>query len=228
MLRPRDWQLLLREPPGWCLVGGPLWRTRGVPIAPRPTVGYVPPVNFVTTDLPGVLVIEPQVHQDDRGFFFETYHAGKYAEGGVPLPFVQDNHSKSLKGTLRGLHAQWRKPQGKLVRCLDGAIWDVAVDMRKGSPTRAQWFGVELTSKNFKQIYVPPGFLHAFVVLSDTAEVEYKCTDLYDPGGELGVAWNDPEIGIEWPVDEPLLSGKDAQAPNLADVPSEMLPDYPG
>ena len=183
-------------------------------------------MNFVTTDLPGVVVIEPVVHQDDRGFFLETYHAEKYAEGGVALPFVQDNHSRSVKGTLRGLHAQWRRPQGKLVRCLDGSIWDVAVDMRKGSPTWSQWFGVELTSDNFKQIYVAPGFLHAFVVLSDTAEVEYKCTDLYDPGGEIGVAWDDPEIGIKWPVAEPVLSGKDADAPRLSEIPADKLPDF--
>jgi dTDP-4-dehydrorhamnose 3,5-epimerase len=183
-------------------------------------------VNFVATDLQGVFVIEPVVHRDDRGFFFETYHSEKFAEVGLTLPFVQDNHSKSGKGTLRGLHAQWRRPQGKLVRCLDGSIWDVAIDMRRGSPTWARWFGVELTSENFKQIYVPPGFLHAFVVLSDTAEVEYKCTDVYDPGGELGVAWNDPEIGIEWPVDEPVLSEKDASAPLLSEVPQEHLPEF--
>jgi len=194
----------------------------------RPTAGHVPTVNFVPTDLQGVFVIEPVVHRDDRGFFVETYHSAKYAEAGLTLPFVQDNHSKSSKGTLRGLHAQWRRPQGKLVRCLDGAIWDVAIDMRRGSPTWARWFGVELTSENFKQIYVPPVFLHAFVVLSETAEVEYKCTDLYDPGGELGVAWNDPEIGIDWPIDEPVLSEKDATAPLLSEVPQERLPEYTG
>lgn len=185
-------------------------------------------MNVQTTDLDGVLVLEPVVHRDDRGFFLETYHADKYRDAGVPLAFVQDNHSRSVRGTLRGLHAQWRKPQGKLVRCLDGAIWDVAVDMRRGSPTWARWFGVELTSDNFKQIYVPPGFLHGFVVLSETAEVEYKCTDVYDPGGELGVAWDDPEIGIEWPLDQPLLSGKDQAAPRLGEVPAEQLPSYAG
>lgn len=185
-------------------------------------------MNVQTTALDGVLVLQPVVHRDDRGFFLETYHADKYREAGVALPFVQDNHSRSVRGTLRGLHAQWRRPQGKLVRCLDGAIWDVAVDMRVGSPTRTEWFGVELTSENHRQIYVPPGFLHGFLVLSETAEVEYKCTDVYDPGGELGVAWDDPEIGIEWPLAEPLLSGKDAAAPRLAEVPTEQLPVYAG
>jgi len=183
-------------------------------------------VNFTETKLDGVVIIEPDVHRDPRGFFLETYHAGKYAEGGIEAPFVQDNHSRSTRGTLRGLHAQWRRPQGKLVRCLQGRIWDVAADMRRGSPTWAQWVGVELTDDNFRQIYVPPGFLHAFVVLSETAEVEYKCTDFYDPGGELGVLWNDPEIGIEWPLAEPLLSDKDRGAPRLSDVPADKLPDY--
>ena len=185
-------------------------------------------LEFQRTKLDGVIVVEPDVHRDDRGFFLETFHVGKYAEGGIALPFVQDNHSRSQRGTLRGLHAQWRKPQGKLVRALSGAIWDVAVDMRVGSPTFSEWVGVELTSDNFKQIYVPPGFLHAFVVVSEVAEVEYKCTDLYDPGGELGVRWNDPGIGIEWPLAEPLLSGKDAEAPCLSEVDPELLPKYAG
>lgn len=185
-------------------------------------------MEFRTTDLPGVIVIEPQVHRDDRGFFLETYHAGKYAAGGVDAVFVQDNHSKSVRGTLRGLHAQWRRPQGKLVRCLQGAIWDVAVDPRVGSPTYRHWVSAELTSDNFHQIYVPPGYLHGFVVLSEVAEVEYKCTDLYDPGGEVGVRWNDPAIGVAWPIAEPVLSGKDAVAPLLSEVPAEKLPVWSG
>lgn len=184
-------------------------------------------MEFHRTKLDGVIIVEPDVHRDDRGFFLETYHAGKYEEAGIALPFVQDNHSRSVKGTLRGLHAQWRRPQGKLVRVLEGAIFDVAADMRVGSPTHGEWVAVELSSDNFKQIYVPPGFLHGFVVVSDVAEVEYKCTDLYDPGGEVGVRWDDPAIGIEWPLAEPLLSGKDAQAPMLADVEAEKLPAYP-
>lgn len=187
-------------------------------------------MKFIGTRLPGVTLIEPVVHRDDRGFFLETYHAGKFAEGGVDVRFVQDNHSRSVRGTLRGLHAQWRRPQGKLVRCLSGTIWDVAVDMRRGSPTWARWTGVELSSENFRMLYVPPGFLHGFVVLSPEAEVEYKCTDLYDPGGEMGVIWNDPDIGVEWPLpaDEVLLSGKDAAAPRLKDLAPERLPDYRG
>lgn len=187
-------------------------------------------MNFLPTELPGVLIIEPAVHQDDRGFFLETYHREKFAAAGLDATFVQDNHSKSVQGTLRGLHAQWRKPQGKLVRCLAGSIWDVAVDIRTGSPTRGRWFGVDITAENFRQIYVPPGFLHAFVVTSETAEVEYKCTDVYDPGYELGVAWNDPDIGIEWPIAEPVLSGKDTAAPKLSELDPAHLPslaDWP-
>ena len=184
-------------------------------------------MKFVETELPGVILVEPQVHRDDRGFFLETYHVEKFAAGGIDGRFVQDNHSKSQRGTLRGLHAQWRKPQGKLVRCLDGEIWDVAVDVRKGSPTFGRWVGVTLSSDDFRQLWVPPGFLHGFVVTSETAEVEYKCTDVYDPGFELGVLWNDPDIGIAWPVAEPILSGKDAAAPRLAEV-QDRLADYTG
>ena len=184
-------------------------------------------MKFTPTDLPGVLVVEPVVHRDARGFFLETYHAGKYAAGGIALPFVQDNHSASQRGTLRGLHAQWRRPQGKLVRVLFGEIFDVAVDARRGSPTFGRWTGVHLSHDNFRQLWVPAGFLHGFCVLSERAEVEYKCTDLYDPGGELGVAWNDPDIGIRWPVAEPTLSAKDAAAPRLREV-GEKLPRWEG
>jgi dTDP-4-dehydrorhamnose 3,5-epimerase len=181
-------------------------------------------VNVLPTKLSGVLVVEPDVHRDERGFFLESYHADKYRAAGIALDFVQDNHSRSTRGTLRGLHAQWRRPQGKLVRVLSGEIWDVAVDVRKRSPTFGQWVGVTLDSERHRQIWVPPGFVHGFCVTSDTAEVEYKCTDVYDPGGELGVRWNDPRIGIEWPVAEPVLSRKDAEAPLLADV-LDLLPD---
>ncbi len=182
-------------------------------------------MNFTETELPGVILLEPVVHRDDRGFFLETYHAEKFREAGISLPFVQDNHSKSCRGTLRGLHSQWRKPQGKLVRALEGEIWDVAVDVRRGSPHFKRWVGVSLSAENFRQLYVPPGFLHAFIVISETAQVEYKCTDVYDPGYELGVAWNDPDISIEWPLAEPVLSGKDASAPRLAEV-MDQLPTY--
>ncbi len=185
-------------------------------------------MNVTTTKLDGVVFIEPRVFQDDRGFFLETYRADRYEEAGIALPFVQDNHSRSVRGTLRGLHAQWRKPQGKLVRCLQGEIFDVAVDMRRGSPTHGEWVGVTLTSDNFKQIYVPPGYLHGFVVVSEVAEVEYKCTDLYDPGYEVGVRWDDPAIGIDWPVKDVILSEKDAAAPLLADLPDEHVPVHAG
>ena len=182
-------------------------------------------MEFRKTPLDGVLVIRPDVHGDHRGFFLETYHMEKYAEGGLDVRFVQDNHSKSARGTLRGLHAQLRRPQGKLVRAVEGAVFDVAVDVRRGSPTFGQWYGETLTADNFLQLYVPTGFVHGFYVLSDVAQVEYKCTDLYDPGGELSVLWNDPDIGIEWPLDgEPLLSKKDAEGLLLKDVAN--LPVY--
>lgn len=184
-------------------------------------------MKFTPTDLPGVLVVEPVVHRDARGFFLETYHAGKFREGGIAAAFVQDNHSASQRGTLRGLHAQWRRPQGKLVRVLFGEIFDVAVDARRGSPSFGRWTGVNLSHDNFRQLWVPAGFLHGFCVLSERAEVEYKCTDLYDPGGELGVAWNDPDIGIRWPVAEPILSPKDAAAPRLREVDGQ-LPRWEG
>jgi len=182
------------------------------------------PAKFIKTKLPGVLVIEPDVFRDPRGFFLETYHRDKYRQGGIEQEFVQDNHSRSTRNTLRGLHAQWRKPQGKLVRVLAGSIWDVAVDARKGSPTYLQWVGVTLSSENNHQIWVPPGFLHGFCVTSDAAEVEYKVTDLYDPGGELGVIWNDPDIGIEWPVSDPVLSSRDAGSPRVRDVLDKLAP----
>jgi len=184
-------------------------------------------VKFTPTKLPEVLLVQPDVHRDARGFFLESFHAGKYREAGIEGAFVQDNHSASTRGTLRGLHAQWRKPQGKLVRVLQGEIWDVAVDARLGSPRFGQWVGVALSSENHHQLWVPAGFIHGFCVTSERAEVEYKCTDLYDPGGELGVIWNDPDIGIEWPVREPVLSGKDAAAPRLKDV-TEKLTRFPG
>lgn len=185
-------------------------------------------MKFHQTSLPGVLLVEPRVHGDARGFFLETYHRDKYREGGLDATFVQDNHSRSKKGTLRGLHGQDRKPQGKLVRCVEGAIFDVAVDIRRGSPTFGQWVGEMLTAENFRQLYVPPDFLHGFYVTSESAQVEYKCTDVYDPGHELSVIWNDPEIGIEWPLDgDPLLSGKDAEAPRLSEI-LDRLPRYDG
>lgn len=179
-------------------------------------------MKFLPTELPEVLLIEPDVYTDSRGFFLESYHAQKYREGGIRLSFVQDNHSFSLKGTIRGLHAQLRRPQGKLLRVIDGEIFDVAVDIRRGSPTFARWVGTHLSSDNFRQCYVPPGFAHGFAVLSSSAQLEYKCTDYYDPSDEIAVIWSDPEIGITWPVESPILSPKDLGAPRLRDIVDKL------
>lgn len=184
-------------------------------------------MEFTRTALDGVVVVEPRVFRDDRGFFLETYHAGRYREGGVDATFVQDNHSRSVRGTLRGLHAQWEHPQGKLLRVVEGEIFDVAVDIRRGSPTFGKWVGVTLSAENFRQIYVPVGFAHGFCVTSEVAQVEYKCTDIYDPEHELRMLWNDPAIGIEWPITEPLLSAKDRDGQHLADI-GDLLPVYRG
>lgn len=184
-------------------------------------------MNFLATELPGVVLIEPDVHRDDRGFFFESYHADKYREGGIDTAFVQDNHSRSGRGTLRGLHMQLAHPQAKLVRVVAGEVFDVAVDVRRGSPTFARFVGVRLSADDHRQLYVPAGFAHGFVVVSEVAEFEYKCSDFYDPASELGIAWNDPEIGIPWPIDDPTLSAKDAAAPRLAEL-MDRLPEYAG
>ena len=168
-------------------------------------------MRFSETRVSGVILIEPDVHRDARGFFLETFHARKYGAAGLPEHFVQDNHSCSVRRTLRGLHMQARKPQGKLIRVVEGEIWDVAVDVRPGSPTRGQWAAEVLSAANFKQLYVPPGCAHGFCVLSASAQVEYKCTELYDPADEVGIAWNDPDLAIDWPVDDPLLSDRDAR-----------------
>ena len=184
-------------------------------------------MRVVPTDLPDVLVVEPVVHADGRGFFFETYHADRYRAHGITGPFVQDNHSRSVAGTLRGLHLQRQRPQGKLVRVIEGEIFDVAVDVRRGSPTFGRWVGVTLTADNFKQVFVPPGFAHGFCVVSPIAQVEYKCTELYDPASEIGVAWNDPGIGITWPVAHPLLSARDSKHLTLAEL-GDRLPVFGG
>ena len=182
-------------------------------------------MKVLPTGLPGVVIIEPDVHRDQRGFFLETFHARKYEEGGIAGSFVQDNHSHSTRGTLRGLHAQVRRPQAKLVRAVAGEMFDVAVDIRRGSPTFARWAGAVLSGENFRQLYIPPGFAHGFCVLSDRVDVEYKCTDFFDPEDELSVAWDDPRIGIEWPLTAPILSEKDRRAPPLARI-LEKLPPY--
>ena len=155
--------------------------------------------NFIQTEIEGVIIVEPKVFGDSRGYFMETYEERKFAEGGITASFVQDNQSKSTKGVLRGLHFQKMHPQGKLVRALRGSVFDVAVDLRKGSSTFGQWYGVELTEENHKQFYISEGFAHGFLVLSDYAEFCYKCTDFYHPEDEGGLAWNDPAIGIRWP-----------------------------
>lgn len=185
-------------------------------------------MKFRPTPLPGVLVVEPDVHGDDRGFFLETYHRDKYREGGIADAFVQDNHSRSVARTLRGLHAQRTRPQGKLVRAVRGRILDVAVDIRRGSPTFARWYAEELSEDNHWQLWVPPGYAHGFFVLSDGAEVEYKCTDVYLPEDEITIRWDDPAIGVDWRLDggEPVLSQRDAEAPSLTDW-EDRLPVYP-
>jgi dTDP-4-dehydrorhamnose 3,5-epimerase len=175
-------------------------------------------MKFLPTALPGVIVVEPDVYRDPRGFFLETFHQRKYTEGGIEGPFVQDNHSHSVQGTLRGLHAQVARPQGKLVRAVAGEMFDVAVDIRPGSPTFRRWVGATLSGENFRQLYIPPGFAHGFCVLSERVDVEYKCTDFYDPADEVTIAWDDPSIGIQWPVREPIVSAKDSRAPRLDEV----------
>ena len=166
-------------------------------------------MRFVETEVAGVVVIEPDIHRDPRGFFLETFHATKYAAAGLPASFVQDNHSSSARGTLRGLHMQILKPQGKLVRVIEGEIWDVALDVTPGSPTFMRWTAATLSAENFRQMYIPPTCAHGFCVTTDRAQVQYKCTELYDPADEIGIAWNDPEAAISWPVADPLLSARD-------------------
>jgi dTDP-4-dehydrorhamnose 3,5-epimerase len=158
------------------------------------------------------------VHRDARGFFLETYHQQKYAAGGITGTFVQDNHSRSGRGTLRGLHAQVKRPQGKLIRVVEGEIYDVALDIRRGSPTFGRWVGMRISGDDFRQLWIPPGFAHGFCVLSEVAHVEYKCTELYDPGDEISILWNDPDLGIAWPIRDPIVSAKDSGAPRLREI----------
>ena len=176
-------------------------------------------MNVIKTKLEGCVIIEPKVFGDERGFFLEVFQVERYADlAGISLPFVQDNQSRSSKDVLRGLHFQKTKPQGKLVRVVKGEVYDVAVDIRQGSPTFGEWEAVILSDKNKLQFWVPPGFAHGFVVLSDIADFEYKCTDYYDPSDEGNILWNDPDLNIRWPVDVPILSEKDADAPKLANL----------
>jgi dTDP-4-dehydrorhamnose 3,5-epimerase len=184
-------------------------------------------VRVVQTDLPGVLLVEPDVHRDPRGFFLESFHVEKYRQLGIPGPFVQDNHSRSLFGTIRGLHLQVTRPQGKLIRVIAGEIYDVAVDVRRGSPTFGKWVGITLSAESFRQCFIPEGFAHGFSVRSEIAEVEYKCTDFYDPASEVGIAWNDPLLGISWHVEAPVLSERDKRHAPLS-MMTDRLPRYPG
>lgn len=184
-------------------------------------------MRFVPTALAGVIIVEPDVYPDGRGYFLETYHAEKYRAAGISGPFVQDNHSRSVERTLRGLHLQLRYPQGKLIHVIEGEIFDVAVDVRRGSPTFGRWVSVTLSAENFKQCYVPPGFAHGFSVTSPIAQVEYKCTEPYDGASEVGIAWNDPTLAISWPVSDPFLSDRDRRHPPLATL-TERLPLWPG
>lgn len=183
-------------------------------------------MKIIETSLPGVKVIEPAVFGDDRGFFFESWNAERYAEHGMPASFVQSNVSSSARGVLRGLHYQWPNPQGKLVSVLQGEVYDVAVDIRRGSPHFGRWAGVVLSAENKRQLWVPEGFAHGFAVLSQNALFGYLCTAVYDKQADANIRWNDARIGIDWPVGEPALSQKDADAPFLDDVPAERLPLY--
>lgn len=179
------------------------------------------------TNLLGMLHIDPKVFYDARGFFVETYNKERYMHAGFPdVDFVQDNHSRSSKGVLRGLHFQLNNPQGKLVQVATGSVFDVAVDIRVGSPTFGQWYGAVLSEKNHHQLWIPPKFAHGFCVLSDTADFCYKCTDYYRPEDESGLLWNDPEVGIEWPLKEPILSDKDKVYSKLSFIDPSLLPKY--
>jgi dTDP-4-dehydrorhamnose 3,5-epimerase len=176
--------------------------------------------------IPEVLLVEPQVFGDERGFFIETFQAQRYAESGMKLPFVQDNLSRSAHGILRGMHMQLPYSQGKLVSVVEGEVFDVAVDVRVGSPTFGQWVGVYLSAQNHHQLYVPPGFAHGFCVTSEAAQFAYKCTDLYHPECELGLAYDDPDVGIAWPVKNPILGGKDQKNLKLSQIEKSRLPRY--
>lgn len=182
-------------------------------------------MDIIETDLPGVLLLEPKVFRDRRGFFLETFRLDWMQEAGITNPFVQDNHSRSTRGVLRGLHYQLQQPQGKLIRVVTGAIFDVAVDIRRDSLNFGRWFGTELNEINMHMMYVPPGFAHGFLVLSETADFVYKCTDYYHPQSEQGILWNDPGIGIEWPIDDVLLSERDQTNPCLQAQQTALLPN---
>ena len=184
-------------------------------------------MRLIESELPGVVMFEPRIFTDDRGYFIETWHQRRYAEeGGLSEHFVQDNLSFSRRGVLRGLHYQHPRAQGKLVQALQGEIFDIAVDIRRGSPTFGRWVGMRLCSENGRQAYIPPGFAHGFQVLSETAMVLYKCTEFYCPADDASLAWDDPDLSINWPLADPILSPKDASAPRLETIPRDRLPAF--
>ncbi len=185
-------------------------------------------MKVTPTSLDGVIIIQPRVFEDERGYFMETFQRSRYRDCGIHREFVQDNLSRSVYGTLRGLHFQVRRPQAKLVQVLSGEVYDVAVDIRPESPGFGKWTGVYLSEKNRKQIYIPEGFAHGFCVLSETALFHYKCSDYYAPDDEGGVIWSDPDIGIEWLVEKPIVSGKDNTYPRLEEIPADRLPGKEG
>lgn len=200
------------------------WPTAtGTSIVPAPPPitagGALEPLAVAATDFQGLVVIESRVFEDARGFFMETFHTHRFTAAGLPTSFVQDNHSLSRKGVIRGLHYQIERPQGKLVRAIRGSVYDVAVDLRRNSRTFGRWFAIELSDTNRKQIYIPPGFAHGFCALSDEAEVIYKCTDVYHPAGERTIVWNDPQLAIPWPAAEPFLAEKDKRGMRFANAP---------
>ncbi len=184
------------------------------------------PISVKETELPGVLVIESEIHSDARGFYKDVYHLEKYSSSGLGMTFVQDNHSHSVKNVLRGIYYQMTKPQGKLVMAITGEIFDVAVDIRAGSPNFGKWTGVYLSPLNNRQLYIPEGFAHGFCVLSDSADVIYKCTQFYAVDEDYGILWSDPTLDINWPVKEPILSEKDKNNPPLHEIPLTLLPSY--
>ena len=181
-------------------------------------------MKVISTRLPGVLIIEPQIFSDSRGFFYESYHQTRYDEAGIRQPFVQSNISRSMRGVLRGLHYQWPEPQGKLVSVLEGEVYDVAVDIRRDSPHFGQYEAVILSAANHRQFWVPEGFAHGFCVISKFATFNYQCTALYNPRADAGIRWNDAALAIDWPVSKPLLSDKDGMLPLLTDIPTASLP----
>lgn len=183
-------------------------------------------MNRVETPIPGVYILQPKVYRDTRGFFLESYHKARFADLGISDPFVQDNHSCSRKGVLRGLHYQLKRPQAKLCRVVEGSALDVAVDLRRGSPTFGKHVSVVLSEEQQNEIYVPRGCAHGFMALSDRVQFLYKCTDFYDPADEVGIAWNDSRLAIPWGTENPILSEKDQRNPTLAEIPEDRLPRF--